>query len=101
LRQVLAELVSPAFNFRTVAGIAAKTHLDRRFVADVLDELARVDRRKPFSVCRVGKDGGDDLFTLASRKPKGFWSLPVISAFGNWLEPPATDLNSAGKQIGN
>jgi hypothetical protein len=101
LRQILAELVSPAFNFRTVAGIAAKTHLDRRFVADALDEFARVDRRKPFSVCRVGKDGGDDLFTLASRKPKGFWSLPVISAFGNWLEPPATDLNSTGKQIGN
>jgi hypothetical protein len=101
VRQVLAELASPAFSFRTVAGIAAKTHLDPRFVADALDELARVDPRKPFSVCRAGKQEGAELFTLASRDPKGFWSLPVVSVFGNWLEPPATDLNSAGKQIGN
>ncbi len=101
VRQVLAELASPAFSSRTVAGIAAKTHLDPRFVANALDELARVDPRKPFSVCRVGKQEGAELFTLASREPKGFWSLPVVSAFGNWLEPPATDLNSAGKQIGN
>jgi hypothetical protein len=101
LRQVLAELASPAFAFRTVAGIAAKTHLDPRFVAEALEQLARVDTRRPCSVCRVGREQGEDLFTLASRKPRGLWSLPGISAFGNWLEPPATDLNSVGKRMGN
>jgi hypothetical protein len=101
VRQVLSELTSPAFSFRTVAGIAEKTHLDPRFVAEALEQLARVDARRPYAVCRVGREQGKDLFTVASRKPKGFRSLPGISAFGKWLEPPATDLNSARKQIGN
>ena len=101
VRQVLAELASPAFSFRTVGGIAAKTHLDPRFVAEALDKLCNVEAGKPYAVCCAGQEGEEKLFTLASRKRRGFRALPVISTIGDWLEAPATDLNSAGKRIGN
>jgi hypothetical protein len=101
VRLVLAELAGPAFNLRTAAGIAAKTHLDPSFVAAVLDELCRVKTEQPYSVWCAGAIGGERLFTLASRKPRGFRSWPVIRDIDNWLEPPATDQNSPGRQIGS
>jgi Patatin-like phospholipase len=100
VRAVLAELASPAFSFRTVAGIARKTHLDGNFVAAVLTQFCQLEVSNPYSVWCAGKQGGEQLFTLTSRKPKGFWSLPVIDKIGNWLEPPAIDQNSAGRQLG-
>jgi hypothetical protein len=92
-------LASPAFSYRTAAGIAAKTHLDIAFVREVLAQLTRVAPDKPFSVWCAGKKQGERLFTLRWRKPKGFWSLPLISAIGNWLEAPVTDQNSTGRQL--
>ncbi len=100
VRAVLAELASPAFSYRTARGIAAKTHLDAAYVGEVLAQLRRVGTDKPFSVWRAGKKAGEPLFTLTSRKPKGFRSSPLIRAIGNWLEAPATDQNSAGRQFG-
>lgn len=101
LRAVLAELASPAFTFRTVKGIAKKTHLDTDFVAGALGQLCRVRADKPFSVWQAGSKAGGQLFTLALRKPKGFWSLPVVHQIGDWLEPPVTDQTTSGKQFGN
>lgn len=100
VRAVLAELASPSFTFRTVNGIAKKTHLDRDFVAGVLGRLCQTSADKPFSVWRAGSEAGEALFALASRKPKGFWSWPGVNKIGNWLEPPATDLTSPGRQFG-
>ena len=95
IRVVLAELASPAFDFRTTAGIAAMRHFAETFVAEVLAEFREVEPRKPFSVWK------EELFTLTSRKPEGFWSLPVINRIAEWLEPPAIDRNSAGRQFGS
>jgi hypothetical protein len=100
VRAVLAELASPAFSYRTAQGIAAKTHLDTAFVGEVLAQLHRVAANEPFSVWCAGKKGSEQLFTLTSRKPKRFRSWPLISAIGHWLEAPAIDQNSAGRQLG-
>ena len=70
-------------------------HFAETFVAEVLAEFREVEPRKPFSVWK------EELFTLTSRKPEGFWSLPVINRIAEWLEPPATDRNSAGRQFGS
>ena len=96
VRAILAELASPAYDFRTAAGISSATHLGPVFVTEVLNQLTRVGSDKPFLVWRTGQTEGEQLFTLASRKPRGFWSLPLIKSFGNWLEPPTTDRKQAG-----
>ncbi len=101
IRQVLAELASPAFSFRTATGIAAKIHLDPRFVAEALEQLAKVGASKPYAVCCIEQQAGEKLFALASRKPAGLRALPVINTISNWLEAPATDQNSMGKQLGS
>jgi hypothetical protein len=100
VRAVLAELASPAFDFRTVDGLAKKTRLDAEFVAGVLAQLRRIGVEKPYAVWSCRSKTGEELFTLASRKPRGFRSLPVIGDFGRWVEPPATDQDSAGKSFG-
>jgi hypothetical protein len=88
VRAVLAELASPNFAFRTTAGITTKTHLQLGFVEGVLRQLSHADENKPFRVWQGQRDG-KQVFTLESRKPKGFWSLPGIRQFGDWLEAPA------------
>ena len=88
VRAVLAELTSPTFAFRTAGGIVTKTHLSLDFVNRVLRQLGQTDEHKPFRVWH-GQREGRQVFTLASRKPKGFWSLPGIRRFGDWLEAPA------------
>jgi hypothetical protein len=87
VRLVLAELVNPAFSFRTPDGIAASTHLRRDFVADTLSQLQTVDADKPFHVWH-GVVMGQRVFTLASRQPGWLASLPVIRGAANWLETP-------------
>ena len=77
VRAVLAELASPAFSYRTAAGIAAKTHLDIAFVAEALAQLRRVEPNKPFSVWRAGKKQGEQLFTLDVTQAQ---RVPVIAA---------------------
>jgi len=88
VRAVLAELASPTFTFRTAGGIVTKTHLPLDFVDRVLRQLSFVAEDKPFRVWQ-GQREGRQVFTLASRRPKGFWSLPGIRRLGDWLEAPA------------
>jgi hypothetical protein len=100
VRAVLAELASPAFTFRTVNGISSAIHLNADFVNGVLARLCQAEDDKPFAVRRVGGGKRDEpLFTLAARMPKGPWSWPVLNKLNNWLDPPATDQNSAGRQF--
>jgi len=89
-RLVLAELVNPAYTFRTPDGIARTTHLTPSFVADVLSQLQEVDADKPFRVWK-GTFDGQQVFTLASRKPGWLRSLPVIRQAINLLEVPTID----------
>jgi hypothetical protein len=88
VRSVLVELASPNFAFRTASGITTKTHLRLDFIEGVLRQLSQADENKPFRVWQ-GQRGEKQVVTLASRKPKGFWSLPGIRQFGDWLEAPA------------
>src|SRR6266567_2348613 len=87
LRLVLAELSSPAFSFRTPEGIAKNTHLGLKFVTDTLAQLQSVGSDKPFRVWR-GMVSGSQVFTLDSRKPGPFRSLPLIGQAADWLEAP-------------
>jgi Patatin-like phospholipase len=90
VRLVLAELANPAYSFRTPAGIARATHLPPSSVLDILTQLCRVGSEKPFLVWQ-GTVSGQQVFTLASRKPGWIQSLPVVGAVGNLLETPTID----------
>ncbi len=87
VRLVLAELSSPTFSFRTPEGIAKNTHLGLKFITDTLAQLQSVGSDKPFRVWR-GMVSGGQVFTLDSRKPSLFRSLPLIGRAANWLEAP-------------
>lgn len=88
VRAVLAELASPTFSFRTAEGIVTKTHLPFDLVSGVLRQLSGAGEHEPFCVWQ-GQREGKQVFTLESRKPSWFWSLPVIRQIGDWLEKPA------------
>jgi hypothetical protein len=87
LRLVLAELSSPAFSFRTPEGIAKNTHLGLKFITDTLAQLQSVGSDKPFLVWQ-GVVSGRQVFTLDSRKPSRFRSLPLIGQAADWIETP-------------
>ena len=87
---MLAELANPAFRFRTAQGIARTTHFEPAFVTGALVQLETVDDSRPFLVWQ-GKFDGQQVFTLASRKPGWLRSLPGISQILNLLEAPTID----------
>ena len=91
-RLVLAELANPAYSFRTQDGIARTTHLPRDSVVDILaqPQLRGVGSDKPFLVWQ-GTVSGQEVFTLASRKPGWIRSLPVVGELGNLFESPTID----------
>jgi hypothetical protein len=90
VRLVLAELANPAYSLRTRDGISRTTHLPRESILDILVQLRRVGSEKPFLVWQ-GNVSGQEVFTLASRKPGWIRSLPVIGQMGNLLESPTID----------
>jgi hypothetical protein len=90
VRLVLAELANPAYSLRTQAGISRTTHLLRESVLDILAQLRRVGSDRPFLVWQ-GTVSGQEVFTLASRKPGWIRSLPVVGQVGNLLETPTID----------
>lgn len=86
-RAVLAELASPAFDYRTVAGIAASTHLKPERVRDILGQL-----RMAAGNLRVATASwSQGLFTLRMRQRDGFWTLPGVALLARWLDPPSSD----------
>lgn len=87
VRAVLAELANPAFSFRTPDGIAKSAHLSLEFVTDTLARLQQAETGKPFRVWR-GAVSGQRVFSLESRKPGWFTSLPVIREIVRWLDEP-------------
>ena len=91
VRAVLAELVSPAFTYRTADGIAEKAHLPETFVRATLAELQKASSDEPYRLWRGTAADGREIFTLASNV-KGFWSWPVARQFSErWLEEPTID----------
>jgi hypothetical protein len=88
VRAVLAELTTPAFSFRTPDGIATSTHLQPDFVTATLSALQLDDIQQPVRVWQ-GHVSGRLVFTLESRKPGWFKSLPVIRQIANWFEVPS------------
>jgi hypothetical protein len=87
VRLVLAELVNPTFSFRTPDGIARTTHLAPEKVTAILGSLQKAGAGKPFEVWN-GQVSGKDVFTLKSRSPSWFASLPGVQSAANWLEEP-------------
>lgn len=106
IRLVLAELINPSYDLRSVAGLAKAAGLDGEKVKAVLDlgQSATASGRN-FEVWRApwtDKNGGA-LFTLMSRKPawhRWFWWRYFGWLFGlvlgrkrseAWLAKPAAD----------
>ena len=86
-RAILAELVSPSFDYRTLAGIAKSTHLALATVTDIVDALKRADGNP-----RVLSAPWDpNLLTLRVRAPKGMQAWPGVSAVLRKLSPPSRD----------
>jgi hypothetical protein len=85
VRAVLAELVNPSFDLRTVDGIAAATHLDAATVRNMLKACEAAEGR-PYQVWR-----GGEHFALETRKPGLLKRLPGIGAAANWWDKPAVN----------
>jgi hypothetical protein len=86
VQAVLAELVKPAFDYRTAAGIAAETRLPRDFVGDALVELSST--ALPEQV-RAWRDG--DRYTIYWRRPGFVGRLGPVRWFNSWWNPPTVD----------
>jgi hypothetical protein len=102
VRAVLAELINPSYDLRSVAGLVKSTGLDRPAIEAALalcqGATAAGRNYETWRAPWTDKDGGT-LYTLVSRKPKWYqwfrwryfgWLLgPDRSAI--WLSKPATD----------
>ncbi|WP_454649254.1 patatin-like phospholipase family protein [Bradyrhizobium liaoningense] len=80
---VVAELVNPAYDYRTPEGIAQKVLLPVGFVQTVLDQLSGSTASGP---ARVWKD--DYGYTLYSRRPSFFARRPLVRWFNRWWSAP-------------
>ena len=96
-RAVLAELINPAFDLRTAASIAERTHLEPRAVTAVLERLRKAEPGKPFLVSTAGERDGEALYTLPSQlstiarvraRVRGW---PVVGSVERALEPLGID----------
>jgi len=91
VRDVLAELAQPAFDYRTPARLAAVTHLKSAQIDSILAFLKPQDG-KPYQVWQSSHpETGTPVYTLYSRKPSDFWLLPGASTVANLLPAPAID----------
>jgi hypothetical protein len=97
VRAVLGELINPAFDLRSAASIAERTHTTERSVADVLDQLRKAESGKPFQVTTAGDRDGKTLYALPSQlstisrwraKLRGW---PVVGSVERALEPLGID----------
>ena len=86
-RAVLAELASPAFDYRTIAGLTRATRMTADEVRTIVDAL-----RGATGNPRVVTSSWDPaLFTLAMRAPSGFKAWPGVAPLLRWLGPPSLD----------
>lgn len=83
---IAAELINPAFDFRTSKGIAIKAHLSEEFVSEILVALAN---EEPSSLLRVWKD--DNGYTLFCRRPGFIKRLRLVRWFNRWWNAPAVN----------
>ncbi len=86
VQAVIAELVVPAFDYRTPGRIATVTQLPVTFVEALLDRLSADDVPEAVRVCRDPE--GD---TLAWRRPGLLRRLPPFSLLLRWWNRPKTD----------
>ena len=63
MRAIVAEFVTPTFDYRTVPSIAAATHLGPDFVRRAIDQLEAVGDDQPYRVIDAGRDGNQPLFS--------------------------------------
>jgi hypothetical protein len=86
-RAVLAELASPAFDYRTIAGLTAATRMEENEVRLIVQAL-----RGATGNPRVVAPGWDPaLLTLAIREPTGPRAWPGVAPLLRWLDPPNSD----------
>lgn len=91
VRAVVAELVSPAFDCRTIPNVATATHLGSDFVRGTLKRLESVAADAPYRVVGAGRYADQDLFVLASRRPRGVRTWPLVGRVSNWFVAPRID----------
>ena len=87
VRAVLAELMSPSFDYRTVDGIVAATHFDKAAVVSILQGL----RRQTGRLQVMAAPWDSTLLTLRVRQPTGALTLPVVAPVARWFDPPHDD----------
>jgi hypothetical protein len=87
VREVLAELAAPSFDYRTMSGIALSAHLPPESVGRIIDFL----RQHPSGNLSVVAARFDNrLLTLAIRQNPAT-NLPLIGSVGRYLDPPQHD----------
>jgi hypothetical protein len=83
---VIAELINPAYDYRTPDAIARKTRLPIAFVEATLKALSASSANGPMRVWR------DDFgFTLYSRRPGFLARLAVVCWFNRWWNAPTVN----------
>jgi hypothetical protein len=87
VRAVLAELVSPRFDYRTQAGIAKSTHFPLATVIAIVGALKQADGN-PRVLCAAWDP---DLLTLKVREPAGLQAWPGVATVLRRLSPPSRD----------
>jgi hypothetical protein len=90
-RRVLAELVHPGFDARTVAGLAAATHLAPGAIETILAVFHDAPEEAPFRVVEVASGKEQRAYTLASRRPGWLRRVPGIKRVVGWLLPQSVD----------
>lgn len=85
-RAVLAELLNPSFDLRTIDGLAAATGLDAQQIEAILTSLAKI-AGAPFSVWQTTY-AAKPAYALQMRKPPVWRRAPIVSSVADLLDQP-------------
>jgi hypothetical protein len=86
VRAIVAELINPAFDFRTPKGIAPSTHLQIGVVAEVLNALVRPDIPEANRAWSV-----NGQYTLYTRRPGFFERQRLTGWISRWWNAPTVN----------